>query len=314
MKIIKKVLISLCLVLTMISFVTQSMAQEKEISITLNYEHGVCEFQFYRIADFDENTGFKLIAPFNTYTDTTSSLTELENLNSSQLRTLATTLAALVQRDQLTPTYTASTDENGTHTWNNAQEGVYLIIGEQTSDEQFLYTSAPLLAFVPITSGDEEGYNYNVVVDVSKVNKEEIKKEYIDYRVIKIWKDTENEIHRPTQIKVALLRDGIVYDQVTLSEENNWVHVWPKLSSKYNWSAVETDIPENYAMTVENEATGVVIINTYDGPPSTPPQDDLPLTGQLWWPVPVLIILGVTLLTIGEIQRKSRKNYPGGQK
>ena len=41
-----------------------------------------------------------------------------------------------------------------------------------------------------------------------------------------------------------------------------------------------------------------------DGSSPTPPPEKIPQTGQLWWPVPLLAILGVVMLIVGIILRK----------
>ena len=44
-------------------------------------------------------------------------------------------------------------------------------------------------------------------------------------------------------------------------------------------------------------------------PTSTKPDPSLPHTGQLWWPVPVLVVSGAVLILLGLILRRRRKNH-----
>lgn len=56
-------------------------------------------------------------------------------------------------------------------------------------------------------------------------------------------------------------------------------------------------------------ATEIVFTNTYDKPaPNTTPDDPwyLPQTGQLWWPVPVMLLAGLMLITVGCWQNRRR--------
>ena len=62
------------------------------------------------------------------------------------------------------------------------------------------------------------------------------------------------------------------------------------------------------------EGTTFVVTNTYDeGTPENPEQPEnpdqpgnptLPQTGQLWWPVPVLVAGGLLLIVIGLLRRR----------
>jgi len=80
--------------------------------------------------------------------------------------------------------------------------------------------------------------------------------------VRKVWVD--DGIGRPASIKVNLLRDGEVYETITLSERNNWVYTWDKLDYRYEWEVEEDEVPEGYAATYKKNASGWVttITNT----------------------------------------------------
>lgn len=62
----------------------------------------------------------------------------------------------------------------------------------------------------------------------------------IERKVLKVWRDDGNEEKRPEQIVVQLLRDGEVYDTVTLSNDNNWRYTWPELSADHHWAGGRT--------------------------------------------------------------------------
>lgn len=71
---------------------------------------------------------------------------------------------------------------------------------------------------------------------------------------------------------------------------------------------------EDYTVLVTQEGTTFVVTNTYDeGTPENPEQPEnpdqpgnptLPQTGQLWWPVPVLVAGGLLLIVIGVLRRR----------
>jgi len=116
---------------------------------------------------------------------------------------------------------------------------------------------------------------------------------------------------------VRLLQDGEVYDTVQLDAENLWRHTWEELDANHHWTVVEEEM-DDYNVLVTREGITFVVTNTYDPeepvptptPQPTPPPDDtpdnpkLPQTGQLWWPVPMLISLGLLLIVIGLLRRR----------
>ena len=75
-------------------------------------------------------------------------------------------------------------------------------------------------------------------------------------------------------VTVELLRNGSVYDQVTLSEDNDWEHTWTRLSDNYNWSVAEADVPEGFTTEVSHRGTAWTITN--DDIPEDPPEPDIP--------------------------------------
>ena len=159
-------------------------------------------------------------------------------------------------------------------------------------------------------------------------------KETKELTVKKVWSDTDNkEKKRPEELKVKL-SDG---QEVTLNEANNWTATLKDLPVKdsdgkeisYSWK--EGDMPEGYKLTemkVDDNVT--TLTNTYETKEETPPKNDettpnnptnnttpntpsnksvpsekLPQTGQLWWPVPLMSVMGLILLTAGVKRRKS---------
>lgn len=156
--------------------------------------------------------------------------------------------------------------------------------------------------------------------------------------VQKVWLEMDgNTEKRPTSIEVALIKDGEVAEKVTLSEDNNWRYEWNELDAKSSWSIAEISAPDGYKTSMADNGTTYVITNTRETPPKppveippgTPPEDiiygpngevlgvrrhrgvagtgRLPQTGQLWWPVPILLIAGAGLVTAGVMVNKKGK-------
>ena len=126
-----------------------------------------------------------------------------------------------------------------------------------------------------------------------------------------------------------------VADRQTLTKENQWSYTWKNLSTLMCWSVSEAEVPNGYTVAVTREGNTVVLTNTAkkpgksDGevnPPSKKPtdkttnkttdktsdktSDKLPQTGQLWWPVLVLLFAGAICLLVGRVlrDRKEEKN------
>ena len=161
--------------------------------------------------------------------------------------------------------------------------------------------------------------------------------------VLKVWKQDQEE-ERPDSIVVELLQTDVegnttVVDRQTLTKENQWSYTWKNLSTLMRWSVSEAEVPDGYTVAVTREGNTVVLTNTAkkpgksDGevnPPSKKPtdkttnetinktinkttdktSDKLPQTGQLRWPVLVLLFAGAICLLVGRVlrDRKEEKN------
>lgn len=58
---------------------------------------------------------------------------------------------------------------------------------------------------------------------------------------------------------MTLLRDGETYEIVTLNASNGWKHQWNRLTDGHTWVSVETDVPDGYTMSVDQENTTTTI-------------------------------------------------------
>ena len=314
-KIIKKKSILLVVLSILGVFLSINMnaeaSQNEKTSLSIQYEAGESEFSLYQVANFSEYGKFDVIAPFKNYLNKIKGLGQLENLDSDDWRNLAFTLENLVIEDNLKATDEKKSDSKGNVSWENVPKGLYLILASQTKDAEYIYTPSPILVTVP--NRDASGkWDAQVEIKHNKFEKEEIDKK-TSLKIKKIWKDSENEKKRPSEIKVSLYKDGKVYDIVVLNAKNNWKHEWTKLSTSNKWTIAEKNVPDSYQVKYSKEGTTIYIVNEYEKPKEekkpekgkNEKEKELPQAGQLWWPVPILAMLGLMAILIGWIKRRA---------
>lgn len=273
---------------------------EETGSVTVLYMHeeepvtGV-EFRIYKAAEWDGQR-YVLSPPFDGYGITVS-----DEPDGEEWGALAETLASYAARDGIVPLDSDVTDEDGRVVFDSLERGLYLIVGDRLETEEYTLTPQAMLVGVPHTNmlGEEE-------FDVAAEPKYEyVLPERVDRRAIKIWKDDGEGEDRPKSVTVQLLRDGEVYDEVTLSAENNWEYTWHGLNAKYDWRVVEKEVPDGYTVSVDLDGITFTVTNKGKNPP--PPPSTLPQTGMLWWPVPVLFVGGFLTLMIGVVLTVRKK-------
>lgn len=264
---------------------------EKTGSITLSYVTEDAEFSLFRVGEANVYGGYLLDDPFSAYG------ISLESTTAPQ------TLASYVERDQMVPVMTVETDENGQAVFENLEQAVYLVLGEETQADGMIYTPSPMLQQIP--SWIDEELCYDLVSEVKYESRKAPVTQNIS--VLKIWKDDGTE-QRPESIEVQLLKKGVVEDTVTLSAENNWKYKWTNLKGKNTWKVVEKQVPEGYEVEVQKDGSTYVITNTSTTASVGTADPTLPQTGQLWWPVPLLVCGGMLFLILGMLGRAGEKN------
>lgn len=240
------------------------------------------------------------------------------NLTIDEWRTVTTTLVSVVNRDQIKPDRFGFTDFTGTLLFTDLVPGVYLVVGDIYNEEirRNIYIPQPFLVVIP---GSDE-HHQPTVYDVEAEPKYDfyyIPPDTVNRRVIKIWDDDFNRDGiRPDHVTAQLWCDGILFDEVELSDANNWGHTWTNLEAEHNWIVSEKYLPDGYTVLIDRMGLTFTIINSHTpeepDDPEEPPDEikeyELPQTGQLWWPVPVLICGGAVIFVLGLILLFSKRS------
>lgn len=300
MKKYKKIVLSLllcCLFFPLTIQAAGKINKEQDVSLTLSCSHENVPFYLYYVASIDEYGELGVNSSFSDFN------VNITGKNDEAWNELALTLAGYVDQEQMTPAASKKTDVNGNITFPSLDQGLYLICSEKVSSNGMIYQTSPSMVLLPSLDEINNDWVYDVNVNPKG---EEIEDTNTSIKVQKVWKDSGNENKRPSSIRVQLYKDGEIYDSITLSEENNWQHIWENCSTKSNYTLVEQKL-DGYTVVVSKEGITYLITNTYKMPSSTVPNKNIPFTGQLWWPVLVLVTVGLIFIVIGLIRRRQNE-------
>ena len=318
MKRIQKILIT-CLMIMICLSQPAYASKAKKGSLTTTYPCAGIEVQLYHVANEGKNSKFILEDRFSQYP------IGLTNKTKDEWAGQAKALETYIHRDNVEADYTKQTDSSGKVSFEQLPRGLYLVTAKVHEEDGYIYTSMPYFITIPgKTVNGKRQYN---VTTKAKYEIKPVSDTMVDYKIAKVWQDSNNKYqNRPENITVQLLRDGEVYQEVQLSEDNNWQYTWNDLSSKYQWEAIEKKKTKGYIVSVSKEESSIVIKNIYWGDDfyeettekkpttekkhkkesskETTTEKKLPQTGQLWWPLPFLVAGGVLCIGIGMIKQK----------
>lgn len=264
------------------------------VNLNLEYIFENTEFRLYKVAVKDSNNQYVKTDTFKDYP------VEISDFEESDKVSTAKTLNAYIQRDSISPLSIAKTNERFQTSFTHLDEGLYLIEGDHVLSGDYRYSPSPVLINL-----EKETQDRTIRMDL-KYEKKGIKKP-LDLEVYKVWEDNENK-NRPESIELELLKNGEVVDLVELSEKNNWRHEWTDLPGRYAYEVTEKKIAKNYTVKTEREGNLIKVINKMGKKDDRPEITDekVPQTGQLWWPVPLLLSISALFFIKG---KKIDKNY-----
>lgn len=251
------------------------------------------KLELYKVGDPVETNSNLTFVPTSAFASSGISLSD------TQASGLAQNLADYAMNQHITGTVVSVTTSGAT-VFSNLSTGLYLLV-QTEADDGYLPVS-PFLISVPMYSAEDGGWNYQIDA-TPKV--QPVPKDPIELTVIKKWKDNSST-NRPNKVEVTLLKDGAVTESITLNKNNSWTHTWKDLDPHYAWTVKEV-VPSGYNASYSTNGHTTTITNTsntYKAP------DKLAQTGQLNWPVPILVCAGLALIVTGFLLLRWRKQDP----
>lgn len=309
-----------CLMVCALAIPAYSLDQSRTCDLTIEFRHdgnavAGAVFEVYRVGDMAADGTLTLSGRFADYP------VELNVETDAEYQTAANTLWGYVQQDAIEADCTAVTDADGIAETGALETGIYLVACQPYEVENGKYVCTPQLWTLPWRANTADEWTYSLKVS-PKFEYVVDPVEPVTVKVLKQWDDIGNETARPVSITVDLLRDGEVYDTVTLTAEDNWRHTWEDLDAEHLWTVVEEPL-ENYTVSIEKEGITFVVRNSYVEPPTEPTEPEptepeptvppteppkIPQTGLNWWPVPVLAVLGIVLIVVGIVSFRKEQD------
>lgn len=180
------------------------------------------------------------------------------------------------------------TDAYGKASFTDLPLGLYFV--KQTNSVEGYAPCTSFLVTVP--NENNNGYVYDVnaspKTDVARLTTIIIKK---------VW-NTDASTQAVDSVTVQLLRNGVVVETATLSDQNNWQVIYSDMPESDAYSIKEVSVPKGFTATYSKSGYTFTVTNTAS----------LIQTGQLVWPIPVLAMMGLCLITVGTIVLRKKRN------
>ena len=112
-----------------------------------------------------------------------------------------------------------------------------------------------------------------------------------------------NNFRSDLEYKISLISSSRLN---LVSSTDELLNVTSDLDPKSEWSLKE-DVVIDYRAEINLDNDTFVVKNTYDGD-RDPHDKNIAQTGQLWWPVPVMAVLGMALVVFGMLLTRREKH------
>ncbi len=303
----KKIFSAIIVVLTVLSMLPLQVFAVKDCSLKIFCkwnDNGIAneKVNIYRLADYNKDGKIVLGGDFKNYR------AYMDSATAESLRISAYTVYAYANVNNIVPLKSTVTSENGLADFGVLPKGAYLVViedGKNPDRDGTVFTFSPFIVFLP----DIDTGKYDVEAYPKATLIKDYEGTFTDIEVVKSWRDKQNNALRPKEVTVSLFCDGEFAYKCKLNKENNWRYIWKNLDASKNWVIMEDNISKYYSVTIdEKEDFRFSLTNVLtDIPKKEPIPEKLPQTGLLWWPVPVLFVMGALFISLGIVLRKKNE-------
>lgn len=129
-----------------------------------------------------------------------------------------------------------------------------------------------LIVSVGVISAADDQSDVSADVDVKKVSNSKV----ISVKIV--WDDADKTGARPDSVKVNLVKDGVVVDEVTLSESNSWSATFKAQSDDGTFKVTQSGNIGDYSVSTSGNAdNGFIIVNKVKADVLGASEDETPL-------------------------------------
>ena len=129
-----------------------------------------------------------------------------------------------------------------------------------------------LIVSVGVISAADDQSDVSADVDVKKVSNSKV----ISVKIV--WDDADKTGARPDSVKVNLVKDGAVVDEVTLSESNSWSATFKAQSDDGTFKVTQSGNLGDYSVSTSGNAdNGFIIVNKVKADVLGASEDETPL-------------------------------------
>lgn len=247
------IVMGMALLLCLSCMCTSASAKSSGTIILVNEIKGQAvkgmSWEIFRIGTFD---GEKIIlqGDFAKYP------VDMSDLSASGLADAASTLKDYAFTFKHKSEGSGKSKKDGTVTFKNLEDGLYLIAAKVYMDGVTMYIPTP--AIVNLDTKKEPEMTIYTKINAMAVTAGSVER----FKVQKVWENDENLPRKPNEIVIDIYRDYKFYQTVRLSETNNWSYEWSdKVGAE--WTIIERKIPEGCCVVYKNNGRDYVVVNTY---------------------------------------------------
>lgn len=241
--------------------------------------------------NFDKETTFKLykIATIENNNTIIDDRYKSYSLDFSDVKELSLTLLYITNAYNIKEDYSGIT-KDGELVIENIENGLYLVIGDP------IILNNKKIEIMP--------HIININNDKTLIPKyEEHNLGKYELSVFKTWNDDSNT---HPEVIVQLYNGNNLIQEITLNSANAYRYVFKDLDRKYNYYIIEKNVPDDYTMHITKQNDSIIIENKKTT--TMPPDEKIPQTGQVWYPLPYLCLLSM-ILGILAFKTKFKKTF-----